>query len=68
MIPQLCRPAYLAVVLRNMADRVERGDSLEGNIEYHAAEGSDELYTITGMYRIGNLEGQGGVRLLGKVE
>lgn len=42
---------------------IEQDDSYEGSIEYHA---SDEpgMFDVTGVYRYGNRDGQGGVILI----
>lgn len=61
----------LAVVLRGMADLVEHGDSLEGSIEYTIPTGYAAPEEVAGdvmvraSFRIGNRDGQGGVRIIG---
>lgn len=53
-----------------MADRIEAGDSFEGNIEYTCISGNDlgpDEFEVMGVYRYGNSEGQGSVRLIGNV-
>jgi len=67
----------LAALLRDMADRAEVGDSYEGNIEYHWPDEEmagrdgwpavDADFWVHGVYRVGNLQGQGGMRVIGKV-
>lgn len=60
------KTADLAATLRDIAARVEAGDSFEGNISYTCMDeecGPDE-FLIEGAYRVGNSEGQGGMRLL----
>jgi hypothetical protein len=60
----------LAAILRDMADRVEKHDSFEGSIEYlmptteDVPEGTYAL--VRASYRIGNTDGQGGIRLIGE--
>jgi hypothetical protein len=60
----------LAAVLRDMAERVAEGDSFEGSIEYlmpteeEVPDGTWAL--VRASYRIGNRDGQGGVRLVGE--
>lgn len=60
----------LAATLRDMAARVEQLDSFEGSIEYLMPDEQDpECYAmVRASYRIGNQMGQGGMRLVGKVE
>lgn len=66
----------LAAVLRDILARVEAGDSFEGNLEYlmpdpePAPEGwpsPNAEFWVTAAYRIGNREGQGGMRMIGEV-
>lgn len=66
----------LADLLLDMSERVRRGDSYEGNIEYHFPEECTpepgwpdpmDDFWVRGVYRVGNLEGQGGVRMVGSV-
>ena len=60
----------LAAILEHMAASVKAGDSFEGSIAYSCM--ADDLgpgeFSVDGGYRIGNLEGQGGYRLLGDRE
>lgn len=56
----------LAAILRDMADRIEAGDSFEGNITYSCMNescGPDE-FEVDAVYRIGNTDGQGGMRII----
>jgi hypothetical protein len=64
----------LADVLQDMADRVRAGDSWEGHIEYWVPMEDDaaaddppdpNLVAVTAVYRVGNLQGQGGMRMFG---
>lgn len=65
----------LAMMLEDMATRVREGDSYEGNIEYTMPiddgnlpsvwPSADHEFWVSGVYRIGNLQGQGGVRMIG---
>lgn len=63
----------LADVLADMADRVRRGDSFEGSIEYMIPGPEDEVQgvdarMVQASYRVGNLDGQGGIRMIGKMK
>lgn len=53
-------------VLRDIAMRIERGDSFEGSFHYSCME--DHLqrgqWEVEANYRIGNIDGQGGVRII----
>jgi hypothetical protein len=56
--------------LADMLDRVRSGDSLEGSIEYlvpdmHDPAGAEVMVRTT--YRVGNLQGQGGMRIVGTI-
>lgn len=61
----------LASVLRDMASRVEAGDSYEGSIEYlmptdEEFEAVDDVFAmVRASYRVGNTDGQGGLRMIG---
>jgi hypothetical protein len=68
----------LADLLLDMSKRVREGDSLEGHLEYLVPDQHSVLDStgwpspdvdawVTGAYRIGNLQGQGGMRLIGTV-
>jgi hypothetical protein len=57
--------------LRALVAGVEHGDTLEGNIAFllnHEGNGGDGdpalPFLVEGAYRIGNIDGQGGVRML----
>jgi hypothetical protein len=79
LIPEAMDRAQLAALLRDMAERVEAGDSFEGNLQYLMPDDPDEWpdglpdgfpdptadFWVTGGYRIGNLQGQGGFRMIG---
>jgi len=64
--------AQLASMLRELADLVDAHDSFEGSLSYTALGdtyddlGPDE-WEVVAAYRIGNLGGQGGMRLIGGV-
>ena len=58
----------LAAVLRGMADLVESGDSFEGSLEYMIPvedQAAPDEVMVRASFRIGNSEGQGGVRIIG---
>jgi hypothetical protein len=57
--------AELADVLQDMAERVSAGDSFEGHIEYAIPDNPVGEVEVSAAYRIGNLQGQGGLRLIG---
>jgi hypothetical protein len=82
LTPKEMIPRDIAAVLRDMADRVESGDSFEGSIEYllppvppWAQRGDPEppgwehrdYRLVRATYRIGNLDGQGSVTMIGEV-
>jgi len=49
-----------------MADAVERGDSFDGSLEYHARIDSDQDFDVSAVWRVGNSEGQGGIVTIGE--
>jgi hypothetical protein len=69
----------LAFLLADIREHVIQGDSYEGSIEYlmpgPVPPGEDENlwpatdadFWVTATYRIGNLQGQGGMRMIGTV-
>lgn len=60
----------LAALLQDMLDRVKVGDSLEGSIEYalpYIGDPEDTYAMVRAVYRVGNLQGQGGMRMVGEV-
>jgi hypothetical protein len=60
------KTAELVRELREMAAAIERSDSFEGSIMYSCLD--DGLapgeWEVSGAYRIGNSDGQGGMRIL----
>lgn len=59
----------LIAVLDNIKHHLETSDSFEGNLEYTALSAEVELgrdeFMARGVWRVGNSNGQGGVRTLG---
>lgn len=64
--PKLLTPEQLASVLLDIAGRVLTGDSFEGSLEYSALDErcTEKQFAVTGCYRTGNSEGQGGCRII----
>jgi hypothetical protein len=58
-------PDQLADTLEDMARVVRAADSFEGNIVYEPWERGGPGYLVQGVYRVGNREGQGGMRIIG---
>ena len=59
--------ADLVTVLTDILDRVTRGDSLEGNVSWMIPEDEGApagSFDVTAAYRVGNLMGQGGMRMI----
>ena len=56
----------LAALLDDIKARVLAGDSWEGRISYTAMDEDllSEEVRVEGCYRIGNTEGQGGIRMI----
>lgn len=59
----------LTVLLRQIAEKVEAGDSLEGFIEYLLPDEGDppDGFRVRARFRVGNLQGQGGMRIIGRL-
>ncbi len=59
----------LCAILRDLADSIEEGDSLEGTLTY-SAFGIEQnapvgMFAVQGQYRTGNLMGQGSLTIIG---
>ena len=55
--------AQLIALLTDLSTRVASDDSLEGTFTYLLGR-DPNTYEVFGNYRIGNLDGQGGVRIV----
>lgn len=62
--PKRMHADELAALLADMAARIPAGDSFGGHISYEVADGPAHEFDVTGMYRIGNRMGQGGMRVI----
>lgn len=60
----------LTVVLADMLSSVVQDDTLEGTITYACPnrEEPDCDFMVSGSYRVGNREGQGGVHIIGDLD
>ena len=61
----------LLAVLDDIRHHVAHGDSFEGSLEYLMPEPGDPPeveFRLRAAYRIGNLQGQGGMRMIGSLE
>lgn len=61
----------LVLVLREMADRIEVGDSFEGSIEYSMPIDEQDIpedtyAMVRAAFRVGNRQGQGGMKVIGR--
>lgn len=65
--PKRMSKETLVDLLRHMTMVVDGDDSMEGSIEYSATPTPNE-FMVVGVYRHGNREGQGSVRLIGERE
>jgi hypothetical protein len=63
---KIMKPAELAALLREIANLVESGDSLEGSLQYLIPETDEDGLAVTASFRVGNLQGQGGIILIGE--
>lgn len=76
-VPVFLTRAELIEVLDDIRRRVEAGDSWEGHLEY-LLPWSEEMgdpetdegdgFRVRAGWRVGNLMGQGGMRIIGKME
>lgn len=60
----------LVVLLDDIKEHVEAGDSFEGYLNYLMPtiyDPPDADYLVEARYRIGNLQGQGGMRIIGEI-
>jgi hypothetical protein len=58
-------------MLEDLLARVREGDSFEGSLEYAIPEDEDapaRSFSVRASYRVGNLQGQGGMRMHGAWE
>ena len=63
--PKRMGPEQLAAVLLDMSVRVEQGDSYDGSISYKTDyEGGEPGFGVVAAYRVGNLMGQGSMRII----
>lgn len=63
LAPALLSKEQLCATLREVAALVEADDSIEGHLAYEAVDRA--VYAVSGCYRLGNSQGQGGARVLG---
>lgn len=66
MKPKFLIKEELLAVLADMITRIEADDSFEGFIEYLIPEEENHVngFNVRASYRIGNLLGQGGMRMV----
>jgi hypothetical protein len=60
--------AELLAILDDIRARVTAGDSFDGSLQYEASESDEGGFFVMATYRIGNLDGQGGYRLIGRTD
>jgi hypothetical protein len=63
----VCQESFVAL-LDDVRQRVASGDSFEGSLSYEFPWDGDEPkgFRVRASYRIGNSEGQGGMRMIGE--
>jgi len=73
-MPVPCCKETLLALLDDIRHHVEHNDSFEGFVEYTMPIGGDDQviedadFLLRASYRIGNSQGQGGMRMIGKTE
>jgi hypothetical protein len=55
----------LLETLDDIRQRIEKHDSLQGTIAWEATDTVD-MWDVHGVYRVGNQDGQGGVRVINR--
>lgn len=63
-VPRRMHADDLAALLTDMATRIPAGDSFGGRISYELVDGAAHEFDVEGAYRIGNIGGQGGMRII----
>lgn len=68
MVPVTMSRDELLMVLEDIKERVEAGDSFEGSVEYLIPEedAPPGSFAVRASYRVGNTMGQGGLRMIGE--
>lgn len=69
-VPEPMTRTQLLEVLDDIRERVAAGDSFEGSLEYTmpGVDSEEDLsveFMVIGAWRFGNLQGQGGMRMVG---
>lgn len=66
MQPKYLTRSELLEVVDDMRQRIEVGDSFEGFLNYLMPEEGDDPggFRVEARYRVGNLQGQGGMRMV----
>lgn len=69
-VPEPMTRTQFLEVLDDIRKRVEAGDSMEGSLEYTFPDVDSEEdlsveFMVLAAYRVGNLQGQGSVRIVG---
>lgn len=65
--PKQMTPEQVSALLLDMSVRVGQGDSFDGSISYYLDYENNEpgiVFDVTAVYRVGNLMGQGGMRII----
>jgi len=69
LLPETMPREMLLHILDDIRAKVAAGDSFEGSIEYLIPEADGApagSFDVRASYRIGNLHGQGGMRMIGR--
>ena len=69
--PAILDKEQLVKLLHHIADLVESGDSFEGMLEYLIPDEEEQsteglTFAVRSRFRVGNSEGQGGMRIIGE--
>lgn len=66
MTPSFMPREGLLAILDDIRRRVELGDSFEGFVQYLLPDEGDppDGFRVSASYRVGNLQGQGGMRIV----
>lgn len=66
LVPVPMSAEALLAIIDNIRELVASGDSFEGYLNYLIPDPEDDAdFAVEARYRIGNLQGQGGMRIIG---
>jgi len=69
LVPEYLTREQLLGILSDISQRVAAGDSFEGYLNYLLPDEGDDPdgFRVEARYRVGNLQGQGGMKIVGSL-